>query len=200
MPQRSIVMFNQVSADGFFADPQGGVDWVVSDPEVHARAIKGMPDTDLLLFGRKTYQMFAAFWPHALKNLDEAGPHGSDKRDPAFAAMARWLNETKKVVASRSLERADWKHSELCRDFDAAHVRQLKQSPGKNILIFGSGSLVSQLSEWGLIDEYRFVVCPLLLGQGRTLLGDLAKRVQLELLEAQPFPTGNVMLTYRPRG
>lgn len=199
MPERSIVMFNQVSADGFFADPEGGLDWVVSDPEVHARALKGMPQTDLILFGRKTYQMFAAFWPHALKERDEAGPHGADKRDPAFAAMARWLNDTKKLVASRSLERADWSHSELCRDLDAAKVRELKQKAGKSILIFGSGSIVSQLSEWGAIDEYRFVVCPVLLGQGRTLLGSMAERVGLELLEAQPFRSGNVMLTYKPR-
>lgn len=199
MTQRSIVTYTQVSADGFFADPEGGLDWVVSDPEVHARAVQGMPHTDLMLFGRKTYQMFAGFWPQALKNLEEAGPHGADKRDPAFTAMARWLNDTKKLVASRSLQRADWSNSELCRDFDAAKVRQIKESAGKSILIFGSGSLVSQLAEWGAVDEYRFLVCPVLLGRGRTLLGNMAQRLALELMEAQSFPTGNVMLTYRPR-
>jgi dihydrofolate reductase len=199
MTQRSLVTYTQVSADGFFADTEGGLDWVVSDPEVHARAVQGMPNTDLMLFGRKTYQMFAGFWPQALKNLAEAGPHGADKRDPAFATMARWLNDTKKLVASRSLPRADWNNSELCRDFDAAHVRQLKQSAGKGILVFGSGSVVSQLAEWGAVDEYRFLVCPVLLGKGRTLLGDMSQRLALELAEAQPFPSGNVMLTYRPR-
>ncbi|HVY28366.1 MAG TPA: dihydrofolate reductase family protein [Polyangiaceae bacterium] len=199
MTQRSIVTYTQVSADGFFADPEGGLDWVVSDPEVHARAVQGMPHTDLMLFGRKTYEMFAGFWPNALENLEQAGPHGSRKRDPAFAAMAHWLNDTKKLVASRSLPRAHWSNSELCRDFDAAKVRQLKQSSGKGILVFGSSSVVSQLAEWGVVDEYRFLVCPVLLGKGRTLLGNTSQRLALELVESQSFPSGNVLLSYRPR-
>src|SRR3954468_927892 len=100
MTERRIVMFNQVSADGFFADANGGLDWVVSDPEVHARAVDSMPQTDTILFGRKTYEMFAAFWPNALKDKNVGGPHGSNKRDPAFEAMANWLNDTKKLVFS----------------------------------------------------------------------------------------------------
>lgn len=196
---RRIVMFNQVSADGFFSDPHGGLDWVVSDPEIHARAVSSMPDTDAMLFGRKTYQMFAAFWPSALRDLDAAGPHGADRRDPGFAAMARWLNDTHKIVVSKSLKSAEWAHTEIARGLDPEQLAQLKQSPGKAILIFGSGSLVSQLSEQRAIDEYRLVVCPVLLGQGRTLLGSMAERLSLELVEAQSFKTGNVLLTYRPR-
>lgn len=195
MSGRRIVMFNQVSADGFFSDANGGLDWVVSDPEIHARAVAGMPQTDTILFGRHTYEQFASFWPGALQDLDAAGPHGSDKRDPAFAAMARWLNDTKKVVFSTSLTHAAWHNTELLHELDA--LARQKQQPGKNMLIFGSGSLVSQLSEHGLIDEYRFVVCPVLLGAGHNLLGNLAKRISLKLVEAQPFRTGNVMLTYQ---
>lgn len=196
---RRIVMFNQVSADGFFADPQGGLDWVVSDPEIHARAVSSMPETDAMLFGRKTYQMFAAFWPGALRDLDQAGPHGVDKRDPGFAAMARWLNDTRKIVVSQTLKTADWAHSEISRGLGPEQVQKLKQSPGKAILVFGSGSVVSQLSEQRAIDEYRFVVCPVLLGEGRSLLGNMTQRLSLELVEAQSFNTGNVLLTYRPR-
>lgn len=197
MSGRRIVMFNQVSADGFFSDAHGGLDWIVSDPEIHARAVAGMPQTDTILFGRHTYEQFASFWPGALQNLDAAGPHGSDKRDPAFAAMARWLNDSQKLVFSTSLTHADWHNTELVPQLEPKAVAKRKQTPGKNLMIFGSGSLVSQLSEHGLIDEYRFVVCPILLGEGRTLLGDLSKRVKLELLEAQPFRSGNVMLTYQ---
>ncbi|MES1184652.1 MAG: dihydrofolate reductase family protein [Myxococcales bacterium] len=196
MSARRILMFNQVSADGFFSDPDGGLDWVVSDPEIHARAVAGMPTTDTILFGRRTYEQFASFWPHALENMDAAGPHRSNKRDPAFVAMAEWLNATKKLVFSTSLRLASWHNSEVLPTLDAKAVARLKQQPGKDLLIFGSGSVVSQLSEHGLIDEYRFVVCPVLLGQGRTLLGDLSKRVGLKLLEAKAFATGNVMLTY----
>jgi dihydrofolate reductase len=197
MSARRIVMFNQVSADGFFSDPDGGLDWVVSDPEIHARAVEGMPHTDTILFGRKTYEQFASFWPSALKNLDAAGPHGSNKRDPAFAAMAHWLNDTKKLVFSRSLKKATWNNSEISAEFDPKRLAKLKQEPGQDMLIFGSGSLVSQLSEHGLIDEYRFVICPVLLGEGQPLLGEMPERVSLKLIEAKSFSTGNVMLTYQ---
>jgi dihydrofolate reductase len=196
MTERRIVMFNQVSADGFFSDTNGGLDWVVSDPEIHGRAILGMPQTDTILFGRRTYEQFAAFWPNALKDPNAGGPHGSSKRDPAFSAMANWLNETRKLVFSKSLKTASWNNSEVVRELDPKQIAALKKQPGKEMLIFGSGSLVSQLSEHGLIDEYRFVVCPVLLGAGKTLLGSLSKRVGLKLVEAQPFRSGNVMLTY----
>ncbi len=197
MTQRRIVMFNQVSADGFFSAPDGGLDWVVSDPEIQARAVQGMPYTDTLLFGRRTYQQFASFWPLALKDLNANGPHGSNKRDPAFSAMANWLNDTKKLVFSKSLQEASWNNSELLNELEPKHIQALKKAPGKDLLLFGSATLVSQLSEHGLIDEYRFVVSPVLLGQGKTLLGEMAARVSLKLVEAKAFASGNVMLTYQ---
>jgi len=196
MTERRIVMFNQVSADGFFSDPQGGLDWVVSDPEIHAHAVDGMPQTDTILFGRKTYELFASFWPHALDDLDASGPHGSRKRDPAFSAMANWLNDTRKLVFSKSLKAASWHNSHVSA-LDPQRISALKREPGQDLLLFGSGSIVSQLSQHGLIDEYRFVVCPLLLGKGKTLLGDLSVPVNLRLVGAKPFSSGNVMLTYR---
>jgi dihydrofolate reductase len=199
MTQRRIVMFNQVSADGYFSDTDGGLDWVVSDPEIHARAVEGMPRTDTILFGRRTYEQFAAFWPHALKDLSVSGPHGSNKTDPAFSAMAHWLNDTQKLVFSKSLKEASWNRSEVLSELDPKHIAALKKAPGKDLLIFGSGSLVAQLTEHGLIDEYRFVVCPVLLGAGNSLFGgaDVGAHVSLKLTEAVPFKSGNVMLTYQ---
>lgn len=199
MTQRRIVMFNQLSADGYFSDAGGGLDWVVSDPEVHARAVEGMPHTDTILFGRRTYEQFASFWPHALKDLSVAGPHGSNKADPAFAAMAHWLNDTRKLVFSHTLKQASWQGSEVWKELDPARVAALKKEPGKDLLIFGSGTIVAQLTEHRLIDEYRFVICPVLVGQGQTLLGKaaLAAGVGLKLVEATPFQSGNVMLTYQ---
>jgi dihydrofolate reductase len=106
------------------------------------------------------------------------------------------LNDTQKVVLSRSLERASWGPSEVLRQLEPAEIAERKRRPGKDMLIFGSGSLVSQLSEHQLIDEYRFVVCPLLLGRGRSLLGELSQRVPLKLGSVEAFPSGNVLLTY----
>jgi dihydrofolate reductase len=196
MTERRIVMFNQVSADGFFSDSEGGLDWVVSDPELHRRAVASMPHTDTLLLGRRTYENFAAFWPGALNDLKKAGPHGENKADPGFLAMAEWLNETKKLVASRTLSRVEWNNSELIPELEPSVVRSLKRQPGRGILIFGSGTLVSQLTEARLIDEYRFVVCPVLLGSGHSLLRGVSSRLQVHLAEAAPLPSGNVLLTY----
>lgn len=196
MTQRRIVMFNQLSADGFFADPRGGLDWVVSDPELQRRAVANMPGTDCILLGRRTYDLFAGFWPQALRDSSAPGPHGERKQDPNFVAMARWLNETQKLVVSRSLTQAEWGPGEVLGRIDPAELTARKQRAGRDMLIFGSGSVVSQLSEHGLIDEYRFVVCPLLLGRGRSLLGELNQRVRLKLGSAESFPSGNVLLTY----
>ena len=149
------------------------------------------------MFGRHTYEQFASFWPGALQNLDSSGPHGESKRDPAFSAMAHWLNDSRKLVFSRSLKQVDWHASELVDELTPGAVRALKQQAGKNILIFGSGSIVAQLSEHGLVDEYHFVVCPVLLGQGRNLLADMGQHVSLKLLEASAFGSGNVLLTYQ---
>ena len=196
MTQRRIVMFNQVSADGFFADARGGLDWVVPDPQLQRRAVAGMPHTDCILLGRRTYEAFAGFWPRALRDSSAPGPHGESKHDPHFIAMARWLNETQKLVVSRSLAHASWGPSEILRQIQPLEIEALKQRPGKDLLIFGSGSLVSQLAEHGLIDEYRFVVCPVLLGGGKQLLGELSRRVPLKLANAEALPSGNVLLTY----
>lgn len=195
MTQRRIVMFNQVSADGYFADSHGGLDWIVADPEVHARAVADMPHADTVLLGRRTYEIFAGYWPGALEELKTRGPHGEEK-EAGFATMARWLNEATKLVASRTLQSASWTHSEVLGELTAARISAFKRQPGKNVLIFGSGSIVSWLSEHGLIDEYRWVVCPVLLGEGKNLLRGLPAHVKLQLKDAQSLRTGNVMLTY----
>lgn len=200
MTERRIVMFNQVSADGFFSDPSGGLDWVVNDPELQAQAVAGMPRSDTILLGRRTYDNFAGFWPDALRDLNQAGPHGESPTDPAFVAMARWLNDTRKLVFSRTLRRAAWNNTEVLGELDATSLRALKRGPGKDILLFGSGSIVTQLSEQRLIDEYRFVVCPVLIGSGHTLFRSDRLRLGLELLSAQPLPSGNVLLTYAKTG
>jgi dihydrofolate reductase len=104
---RRIVMFNQVSADGYFAAPDGSLNWVVSDEDVHKQALDGMPHVDTMLFGRRTYEMFAAFWPHALDDsATAADPHAAGRRSPAIRAMAVWLNETRKVVFSATMKDA----------------------------------------------------------------------------------------------
>ena len=99
-----------------------------------------------------------------------------------------------KLVFSRTLTSVRWHNSGLVSELDPREIETMKKQPGKDMIVFGSGSIVSQLTEYGLIDEYEFVVCPVLLGGGRALLSDVSKSVKLELRETKRFRSGDVML------
>jgi len=197
---RRIVMFNRVSADGYFASTDGALDWTVPDEAIDQAGAAHMPNFDAMLFGRHTYEAFESFWPHAAGDAETASdPHTDGRRTKTLRSMANWINSREKCVFSTTRRELSWHNSRLFPRFDPAELRALKQAPGKDMIVFGSGSLVSQLSEHGLIDEYQFVVGPLLLGAGRSLVRGLSTRVPLELLEARPYPSGNVMLRYARR-
>ena len=195
---RRIVAFNRVSADGYFATADGNLGWVVPDQEIDKLGGEAVPGSDnMILFGRRTYDMFESFWPHVVGDSPTApDPHAPGRQSPELRAMGVWINEATKVVFSRTRKGVTWKNSRLLHEFDPRAVEALKREPGRDIMIFGSGSIASQLTEHGLIDEYQFIAGPLLLGCGRSLLSGVPKTVKLNLLEAKPYPSGNVMLRY----
>ena len=197
---RKIIVSEMVSVDGFYSGPNGELDWHVVDEEFNAYAKKLLDDADILIFGRRTYEMFASFWPRVLEesaSSSAASPHGPGY-SPQMRAMAVWLDKTPKLVFSRTLAEVGWRGARLLRQIDAAEIEALKRQPGENMIMFGSGQVASRLTELGLIDEYQLVVNPLFLGSGRALLGAISKSVRLELLEAKSFASGNVMLRYAP--
>lgn len=196
---RRIVAFNNVSADGYFAATDGNLNWVVPDPELDKYVTRAgaRGGTGAFLFGRKTYQMFASFWPHVLDDSETApDPHAPGRASREMRAMAEMLNETPKIVFSRSLKEATWANSRIVRELDPREVATMKAESGDDLMIFGSGSIVSLLTEHGLIDEYQFVVSPVLLGRGRTLLNGIAANLKLELEEDKSFPSGKILLRY----
>jgi len=196
-PMRRIVTFNRVSADGYFAGPDGNLDWVVPDEELDQGAAENLSGAGTILFGRRTYELFEKFWPHAVDDSPTApDPHGAGRRPPEMRAMAVWINEATKVVFSRTRTDVTWRNSRLFHALDPREIEALKRQPGNDIMVFGSGSVVSQLTEHGLIDEYQFVVTPILLGSGRSLLSGVSKSARLDLLEAKQYQSGNVMLRY----
>jgi dihydrofolate reductase len=153
--------------------------------EHHALLLR---DADLLVFGRKTYQLMVPYWPDVAKNPSET------KADIEFAKMFVSKN---KIVFSRSLESAEDKNTKIVRTNLRDEMLKLKQEQGKNILA-GGVDIPSQLIELGLIDEYRFVVTPIIAGEGRRLLEgiSLQQKLQLKLVESKIFPSGCVALRY----
>lgn len=186
-------MFNRVSADGYFGTESGQLDWLVPDSELDQAGARATPGSDLMLFGRRTYDAFESFWPHA----GDEDPHAAGRHSPTMKAFAGWINQTKKLVFSRTKKSVTWQNSELVSELDPTKLVELKQGPGKQIMIFGSGELVSALTEHRLIDEYQFVVTPKLLGSGKTLIQGVSRHLPLALEEAKAYPSGNVMLRYR---
>ncbi len=197
---RRIVMFNRVTPQGYFAGPDGGLDWVVPDAELDKMGATGAQGTDTVLFGRRTYEMFASFWPYALDDSPTSpDPHMPRARSAEMRAMAVMLNEATKLVFSRTLKQVTWNNSRILPTLDPREIQAMKRQPGKDMIIFGSGSVVSQLTEYGLIDEYQFVVNPVLLGKGRPLFSEFPASARLDLREAKTFPSGNVLLRYGRR-
>jgi dihydrofolate reductase len=203
MATRRVVVFEWMSADGFFAGVDGGLQWVVPDDAQARAAAAGIDSVDTVLFGRRTYEMFASFWPGALAGADAltaADPHRPGQRSREHRIIAVALHEMTKLVFSRTLTEASWHNSRIVRELDPRQIEAMKRAPGRDMIVFGSGSIVSRLTEHRLIDEYRLVVCPVFLGRGRSLLGDLSTPATLTLLEEARYPSGDVLLRYAPAG
>ena len=185
---RKVIVFNQVSLDGFFTDSAGDMSWAhKSDAEWNAFAADNAKNNagGVLLFGRVTYEMMASFWPTA--------------QAKAFAPdIAEGMNSLSKVVFSRTLDEVSWANTRLVKTDMLAEVRALKQGSGKHIAVMGSGTVVSQLAQAGLVDEYQMVVNPIALGGGRTLFEGVEHPLPLKLTKTRAFTNGNVVLYYEP--
>jgi len=203
---KRIIAFNRVSADGYFSAKDGNLNWVVPDPELdrsvmasadRSAATTPGQDPGTILFGRRTYEMFESFWPRALDGSGEVrDPHSPGHASVEMRGMAIWINAAKKVVYSRTRKSVTWSNSRLLPAFDPQEIEAMKRQSGGDILVFGSGSIASLLTQYGLIDEYQLVVSPILLGDGRSLLSGMPKSLRVDLLEAKAFPSGNVLLRY----
>ncbi len=183
---RNLFSFNMVSLDGFFEDANHGLSWHNVNPEFNEFAIKQLDNLDTLLFGRITYEVMASYWPTPV----------AIKNDPIVAGR---MNEIRKFVFSRTLRSANWSNTLLVMDNVEEEVLRLKKEPGKEIAIFGSSNLTVSLIRLGLVDEFRVMVSPVVLGDGRTLFHGLEGNQKLELLESRNFRSGNVLLRYKTK-
>jgi len=185
---RKLSVFNQISIDGYFRTPDGDSAWMHQqddDAEFNEFTASNARGGGALLFGRTTYEMMASFWPT---------PAAAEQ----FPVVAKQMNSLPKVVFSRTLTKALWNNTRLVKGDPVAEVRRMKSEPGEQIVIMGSGTIVSQLAQAGLIDEYQFVVIPVVLGEGRTMFEGSNKMLNLKLTKSRTFRNGKAFLVYEP--
>jgi dihydrofolate reductase len=183
---RKIILFNLITLDGYYeGSNKWDLGWHQVDDEFNDFSIDQLSKADGLIFGRVTYQGMASYWatPTALKD------------DPAVAEK---MNSILKYVFSQSLDHVDWNNSVLIKGEAVTELQKLKNQAGQDLLIFGSANLASTFTSHHLIDEYRLIVNPVVLGKGNPLFSQNGSPLKFELLNTRVFRNGNVLLYYRP--
>jgi dihydrofolate reductase len=184
---RKVIVFMMTTPDCYFAGPEGDIDWHNVDEEFNEFANEQLNSVDTLLFGRVTYELMAGYWPTPTATTD----------DPIIAGQ---MNSLPKLVFSRTLDKAEWHNTRLIKDNVAEEVTRLKQQPGKDLIIMGSSNLSASFIDLGLIDEFRIMVNPVVLGDGKPLFKGIHDKLNLKLLKSRTFNSGNVLLYYQPAG
>jgi dihydrofolate reductase len=184
---RKLIVFNHISLDGYFTDSHGDMSFArnaTPDAEWDAFVEGNASGGDgTMVFGRVTYELMASFWP-------------TPAAVTQMPVVANRMNSAPKVVFSRTLQNASWQNTRLVKGDLPGEIRKLKNEPGDAMLIFGSGTIVSQLAQAGLIDEYQFIVDPVVLGSGRTMFEGVQNRLSIKLKHVRSFDNGNVLLDY----
>jgi dihydrofolate reductase len=198
---RKIIMLNRVTLDGFFAGPNGEIDWFIPDSEIDKKLIEegkaGTPDT--VLFGRATYEMFESYWPEVAKGATNLNYSPKDEEGQAAERkIADSLAKMRKIVFSKTLKKVNWENTAVFSGDLIGEVKRLKKENVSDMIIFGSGTIVQQLTSAGLIDDYWFIVTPVILGAGKSLFSGV-KKVGLQFVEAEYFKSGNVVLHYKTK-
>ena len=185
---RKLIVFNHVSLDGYFTDAKDDMSFAHNDrqdAEWDAFVQSNARGGGTLVFGRITYELMASFWPTPLAAEN-------------MPLVAQQMNSLPKVVFSRTLDAVSWNNTKLVKADMAGEIRKMKQEAGEDMVILGSGSIISQLAREGLIDEYQIVVDPVALGKGRTMFDGIKEKLPLKLIKTRAFGNGNVLLCYEP--
>lgn len=183
----SVIMFNLVSLDGYFEGINHDIRWHQVDEEFNQFSIQQLKKAEGLIFGRLTYQLMANYWPK--KQAIES--------DPIVAGL---MNSLPKYVFSKTLKRVEWNNSQLMQGTAEEALIRLKNQSAKDLFIFGSANLSGVFTKKGLIDEYRLMVNPIVLGNGTPLFKDNSGWLKMKLLRTKIFGNGNILLSYQAEG
>ena len=188
---RKIIYWVHTSIDGYIAGPEGEFDWPAVGPELFGYSETMNEQVDTLMYGRVVWDMMAAYWPTA-----DADPETTHDHARAFAPFWR---QTPKIVVSRTLDRADWDARVIGNNL-AEQVAELKRQPGKDILLTGGAQVAASLAGLGLLDDYRIVVHPVVLGGGPRLFMEPKDRIDMTLVDSRTFDAKTVLLRYQRQG
>ena len=184
---RKLVLFMHTSLDGFVAGPKGEMDWIKIDDEMFDYVGGRTNEADSALYGRVTYQMMEGYWPTA-GDQPNATKHDIEH--------SRWYKKVTKIVISRTMRGKKLVNTKIISDDVSNEIAKLKQSAGKEILIFGSPGAAHSLMQENLIDDYWLFVNPILLGRGIPLFKDIKEITELALSKTKVFASGVVCLHY----
>lgn len=184
---RKVQVFNNVSIDGYYTDANNDYRWAHAggvDPEVAEFTKGNARGANALVFGRVTYDVMTAWWPtpQALESMPD---------------VARGMNAAPKYVFSRTLDEAGWSNTTLLREDPAVAIARIRQTEGPDLTVLGSGSIVAQLAAAGLIDEVQLLICPVVLGSGKSQFAGVDDRSRWTLARSRTFQNGAVFLVYR---
>jgi dihydrofolate reductase len=180
-----LTSFTFISLDGYFKGPQEDISWHQHGEEEGSFSAENLKSGNILLFGRKTFQMMESFWP-------------TQMAFDLFPDVAKGMNGAEKIVFSRTLSRADWMNTRVINQNLADEIRKLKAAKGKDLTLLGSGNLQAQLAEEDLIDEYQFMLDPVALGSGTPVFNGIRHHLRLQLIDTRVFRSGSVLLRYKP--
>lgn len=182
---RKLIVFNFITLNGYFKGPNKDISWHRHGAEENEYGADMLKSGNTLLFGRVTYELMASYWqsPDAINN------------DPVVAER---MNKADKIVFSKTLEKADWNNTKLMKDNIVEEIKKMKQTSGKDMALLGSGSILTQFADHGLIDEYQIMVDPVALGDGTPILKGIKHPLNLKLITSRIFKSGVVLLCYQP--
>jgi dihydrofolate reductase len=184
---RKVISFMHISLDGFAAGPNGEMNWIKVDQEIFDFVGKRIGESDTALYGRVTYEMMENYWPTA-GDKPEASKHDIEH--------SRWYNKAHKIVLSKTMKDMSLANTTIISDNLSERINEIKQQPGKDILLFGSPTATHSLIQLNLIDGYWLFVNPIILGQGIPLFVDIKEKIKLELLTTRQFTSGVTELNY----
>jgi dihydrofolate reductase len=182
---RKLTAYNFITLDGYFKGPNNDISWHRHGEEENEYASQNLKKNGVLLFGRITYEMMAGYWP--TKNAMETDPE-----------VAKGMNNAEKIVFSRTLENPAWKNTRVISNNIVDEIKKMKKQPGNDMTILGSGTIVTQFAEQGLIDEYQIMVDPVAIGNGTSIFKGLTHKLDLKFTKSKTFRSGVVLLYYEP--